>query len=221
MTRRFPTHLPHFFMWCLLCALPGSICPPPAGAQQAAATADQQSTPVPLDSLRPLPANVEPFAALEQERATGKVIKLKFKRTKLDQKAQASAQVAVRGETLLVRVQAQNMPLPSIFGVPRYALWVSVSNYQVKLYIGDLPIQLTSKSRGTSNSAYRFVGWPRDAVVGGLLVTAEPIRYSPIVNEALRPLLVALIPQEDSATADAPAVYEEPPPLVKGEPPRK
>lgn len=221
MTRRFPSRMPHLFMWCLLCALTGWIFQPLVGAQQAAATSDQRSTPVPLDSLLPLPVNVEPFAALEQERAMGKVIKLNFKRTKLDQKAQASARVAVRGETLFVRIQAQNMPLPSAFGVPRYALWVYVSNYQVKLYIGDLPIQLTSKSRGTSNSAYRFVGLPRDAVFGGLMVTAEPIRYTPIVNEALRPLLVALIPQEDLAPADAPAVYDEPLPLVKGEPLRK
>ncbi len=37
------------------------------------------------------------------------------------------------------------MPPPSQFGVPRYALWVYVPNYQVKMYIGDLPITLHFK----------------------------------------------------------------------------
>ena len=87
------------------------------------------------------------------------------------------------------------------------------------MYIGDLPITLTSRSdekhsvgpdtsrryittskryrldRGASDSVFRFTALPRDAVFGGLVLTAEPARYVPIVNEPLRPLLITLTPE--------------------------
>ncbi len=177
------------------------------------------ATTAPLPATAPLPPNVNPFAEIESEAANGQIITINFARTNLDTKAEATADVAVRGRTLLVRMRAKNMPLPEHFDVPRYALWVYVPNYKVKMYIGDLPITPTSRSRGNSSaarrsnsrgrqpvirgesdSAYRFTVLPPDAVFGGLALTAEPVRYTPIINEALRPVLVSLMPKQDASS---------------------
>ena len=153
-----------------------------------------------------LPANVDPFTELERERSTGKVTDVNFVRTPIDTKAEATAQVVQRGQTLLVRMRAKDLPLPSHFEVPRYAVWVYIPNYQVKMYIGDLPVMPYRRSkkgdgpqRGDSDTAYRFPTLPPNAVFGGLAVTAEPIRFTAIVNDALRPVLVGLLPKEEAA----------------------
>ncbi|MEJ7709675.1 MAG: hypothetical protein WKF84_07395 [Pyrinomonadaceae bacterium] len=89
-------------------------------------------------------------------------------------------------------------------------------NYQVKLYIGDgLPISINSKSNrkdasgalGNSESAYQYTILPPEAEFGGLMLTAEPVRFTPIVNEALRPVLVALTPESDAKIATAAPTY--------------
>ncbi|MGH9941828.1 MAG: hypothetical protein ACRD9R_05630 [Pyrinomonadaceae bacterium] len=157
----------------------------------------------PLPSTLPLPPSVDPFAAVAGEAAAGNTRQLKFTRTKLDARAVATAEVALIGQTLLVRMRAKNMPVPARFGVPRYALWVYVPNYQTKYYIGDLPLTPTSRTRGHSDSAFRYTVLPPGAEFGGLMLTAEPIRYTPIVNEALRPLLVVLIDKNQLAAAAA------------------
>lgn len=144
------------------------------------------------NSAAPRRASLDPFTEFEVESERGVTASLDFERTPLDKKASAKAQVVLRGRTLLVRMQAKDMPFPQTFGVPRYALWAYIPNYQVKLYIGDLPIRPTSKERGVSDTAYRYTVLPEGATFGGLMLTAEPIRYTPIVNEALRPLLVGL-----------------------------
>lgn len=149
------------------------------------------------NSAAPRRASLDPFTEFEVESERGVTASLDFERTPLDKKASAKAQVVLRGRTLLVRMQAKDMPFPQTFGVPRYALWAYIPNYQVKLYIGDLPIRPTSKDRGVSDSAYRYTVLPEGATFGGLMLTAEPIRYTPIVNEALRPLLVGLTPDAD------------------------
>ena len=69
------------------------------------------------------------------------------------------------------------------------------------MYIGDLPINSPVKAadgilRGESDTAYYFPRLPPDAVFGGLALTAEPVRYEPIINDALRPVLVGLLPGE-------------------------
>lgn len=177
--------------------------------------------PAPLPSIAPLPPNIDPFADIARESDAGNTLKIDFTRTELVNKAKASAQVALRGQTLLVRMDAKDLPDPTYFDVPRYALWVYVPNYQVKLYIGDLPITRRSKSAvrgkdgspslGASYSAYRYTILPPEAEFGGLMLTAEPVRYTPIVNEALRPVLVALTPQADvQAAVAAPTYYAGP-----------
>jgi len=128
---------------------------------------------------------------------------LSFQRTKLDTEAEAIAQIAVIGQTLFVRLCAVDLPLPSELQEPRYSLWVYLPNYEQKFYIGDLPVtpkQSRTKRRderhirrGVSDSFYRFHNLPRGGVFGGLILTAEPPRYTPIPNEPLRPLLFALI----------------------------
>ncbi|HVF28323.1 MAG TPA: hypothetical protein VM943_08800 [Pyrinomonadaceae bacterium] len=166
----------------------------------------------------PLPASADPFVAIESEADAGRAQKVSFERTELDAKASARGEASLRGQTLLVRMRAKNMPLPTSFGVPRYALWVYVPNYQVKMYIGDLPITLTSKDRGSSDSAYRFTNLPPDAEFGGLMLTAEPVRFTPIVNEALRPLFIGLSSKESLAQAvAATTIYAGPPPTSPGE----
>ena len=167
------------------------------------AVAQQQATKQRSERRRtagPLAATGDPFVALASEVAAGRGFTLKLRRTELDTKAEATAQVVQREQTLLVRMRARNLPLPSRFEVPRYALWVYIPNYEVRMYIGDLPVTLTRRSRrssksdrirrGESDTAYRFTALPSGAVFGGLLLTAEPARYTPIINQALRPLLV-------------------------------
>ncbi|MBA2502838.1 MAG: hypothetical protein H0V27_08160 [Pyrinomonadaceae bacterium] len=173
-----------------------------------------RSNSAPLPSIAPLPVNADPFAAIESEVDEGRAFNLTFTRTKLDELAAATAQVAMRDGTLLVRMRAKKVPQPSRFGVPRYALWAYIPNYKVKFYIGDLPVTSSSSvGRGESDSAYRYVGLPRDAVFGGLILTAEPIRYTPIVTEALRPLFVALAPDANLTNAvAATTVYAGTPP---------
>ena len=153
----------------------------------------------------------DPFIALAAEVAAGNNFIIDFRRTELDAKAEATAEVAVRGQTLLVRMRARNLPLPSHFEVPRYALWVYLANYGVKMYIGDLPVTPTGKpnqgditKRGESDSAYRFPGLPPGAIFGGLLLTAEPARYTPVINQALRPLLIGLTSEANIEDTGAP-----------------
>lgn len=166
----------------------------------------------------PAPASADPFVAIETETDAGRAQKVNFDRTELAGKASAKAETSLSGRTLLVRMRAKNMPLPTSFGVPRYALWVYVPNYQVKMYIGDLPITRTSETRGNSDSAYRFTNLPPDAEFGGLMLTAEPIRFTPIVNEALRPLLIGLVVKESLAqAAAATTIYAGQPPSRPGE----
>ncbi len=202
----------------------------------ASASARARSTPrtsrVPLPRRAPLPVSVDPFAAIEQKVDQGQSFQVEFKRTPLDTKAEAKAQVALNNGILLVRMDVKNLPTPDRFDVPRYALWVYVPNYGVKMYIGDLPVIPTSAAtetivtaqgagattktsgkrkrrvrRGESDSAYRFTALPPDAEFGGLMLTAEPVRYTPIVNEALRPVLVSLTAPDDPRVATAPAIY--------------
>lgn len=166
----------------------------------------------------PSAASLDPFVAIESETDAGRAQKVNFDRTELAGKASAKAETSLSGRTLLVRMRAKNMPLPTSFGVPRYALWVYVPNYQVKMYIGDLPITRTSETRGNSDSAYRFTNLPPDAEFGGLMLTAEPIRFTPIVNEALRPLLIGLVVKESLAqAAAATTIYVGQPPSRPGE----
>ena len=129
--------------WWLLCGLISTTL---ITTQQ---TPAQQS----VQQSMSLPAIANPFEEIKSATNQGTRRDLSFTRTSLDTRATASAEVVVRGQTLLVRMQARNMPLPSQFGVPRYALWVYVPNYQVKMYIGDLPITPSSGTRGTSDSA--------------------------------------------------------------------
>ena len=166
----------------------------------------------------PSPASADPFVAIESETDAGRAQNVSFERTELAGKASAKAETSLSGRTLLVRMRAKNMPLPTSFGVPRYALWVYVPNYQVKMYIGDLPITRTSETRGNSDSAYRFTNLPPDAEFGGLMLTAEPVRFTPIVNEALRPLLIGLVVKESLAqAAAATTIYPGQPPSRPGE----
>ncbi|MCP9495873.1 MAG: hypothetical protein MSG64_15600 [Pyrinomonadaceae bacterium MAG19_C2-C3] len=185
-----------------------------------------------LPRLAPLPPSVDPFLSVEQQAEQGRTFEVAFERTALDKKAEATAQVSLNNGTLLVRMNAKNLPTPDLYQVPRYALWVYVPNYGLKMYIGDLPVVPSSSAtetviesrpgrsiekparsikkrveRGESISAYRFTTLPADAQFGGLMLTAEPIRYTSIVNEALRPVLVALTNPEDTRVATAPAIY--------------
>lgn len=174
----------------------------------------------PLPSLEPLPASVNPFDAVEAASEAGLIRDLAFKPTALEPRADADADVSLVDGVLLVRLRAKNVPLPSRFNVPRYALWVYVPNYDYKLYIGDLPITRTSGDRGKSDSAYRFTRLPQDAQFGGLMLTAEPVRFTPIVNEALRPVLVGLAKDASPEKAlAAVTIYAAPDGVVTGPPP--
>lgn len=194
----------------------------PVGSADGATSA----TPTALPSIMPLAPSVDPFAAIESADSAGQARDIAFTRTELVAKAKASAKVSLNGQTLLVRMSAKDIPVPTYFDVPRYALWVYVPNYQVKLYIGDLPITPNSRRRGkssvegektsrptlgSSESAYRYTALPPGAEFGGLMLTAEPVRYTPIVNEALRPVLVYLTPEVNQNLAvAAPAYYAGP-----------
>ncbi len=197
-----------------------------ASVSNSSASGQPSSALEPLPSVTPLPASVDPFAAIEQAASVGQTLDLKFIRTKLVSKARADAKVSLNGQILLVRMNAKDLPDPTYFNVPRYALWVYVPNYQVKLYIGDLPITLKGRKTSTtanakeknrdvpigdSDSAYRYTALPPGAEFGGLMLTAEPVRYTPIVNEALRPVLVYLAPRTDvNLATSAPAYYAGP-----------
>ena len=160
----------------------------------------------------------DPFTALAEEEAAGKSFIINFRRTEFDTKAEATARVALRGQTLLVRMRARNLPLPTHFEVPRYALWVYLANYRVKMYIGDLPVTQTGSPnhdditrRGEADSAYEFPCLPPGAIFGGLLLTAEPARYTPVINQALRPLLISLTSDMNIEDADVTAAPGEAP----------
>jgi hypothetical protein len=149
-------------------------------------------------------------AELAQASAEGASFILRFKRTKLDAKAEAVARVALRGRTLYVRVCAAGLPLPSRWKEQRYSLWVYLSNYEERFHIGDLPVAPRPARdggdgvpRGDADSTFRFGGLPPGAVFGGLVLTAEPARYTPIPNEPLRPVLVAPMSGWNPADANA------------------
>ncbi|HYE65339.1 MAG TPA: tetratricopeptide repeat protein [Pyrinomonadaceae bacterium] len=167
----------------------------------------------------PSPAGtIDPAAELEREIARGASLTVRFQRTDLDTKAEAIAEVVARGQVLLVRVRAANLPLPARWKEQRYSLWVDLQNYGQKLYIGDLPVIPDSESnellsaraveggrisRGRADTIIRFKNLPRGAVIGGLILTAEPARYGPIINEPLRPLLIAQMSEPVSAEPPA------------------
>ena len=138
------------------------------------------------------------FEEFEKEVKAGRVTTLEFNNTGLDKKARATAQMLRQGQTLTVRVRAREIPDPSLFGAPRYTLWVYLSNYQMRLYLGDLPLTPTSKpdregtTRSESDSMFRHTSLPIDAVFGGLSITTETACYTPVINEPLRPLLTTL-----------------------------
>lgn len=213
----------------LLAALSGALllfAPLDAAAQSSekrerdgARTGSTVMAGTPLSSLEPAAAAVNPFAAVEAASEAGLVTDIDMKPTALEPRAGADADVSLRDGVLLVRLRAKNVPLPSRFDVPRYALWVYVPNYDYKLYIGDLPITRTSGDRGRSDSAYRFTRLPRDAQFGGLMLTAEPVRFTPIVNEALRPVLVGLAKDASAEKAlAAVTIYAAPAGIVTGPP---
>jgi hypothetical protein len=159
--------------------------------------------------------SVEPFAALAREVAAGNSSNINFRPTNLDPKAEAVGQVALRDQTILVRMRAKNMLPPNHFGVGRYSLWAYLPNYKQRVYIGDLPIKLTPNGRGVSDSAFRYTALPRGATFGGLILTAEPSRFTPVVNEPLRPVLVALNQGEAmEGAAAAKMIYVEPQPAA-------
>lgn len=190
-----------------------------AAQQQASERASEPRSGSPPPTAKTLLAvSSNPFTALAEEAAAGKSFIINFRRTEMDAKAEATAQIAVRGQTLLVRMRARNLPLPSHFEVPRYALWVYLLNYGVKMYIGDLPVTLTGTPgrgditrRGEADSAYWFPGLPPGAVFGGLLLTAEPAHYTPVINQALRPLLLGLTSELNIENAEVMMVPAETP----------
>jgi hypothetical protein len=137
-------------------------------------------------------------AELAKADAEGTSFLLRFKRTELDSKAEAVARVALVGRTLYVRVCAADLPLPSRWKEQRYSLWVYLPNYAERFHIGDLPVAPRPARRGDdgvprgdADSTFRFRGLPAGALFGGLILTAERARYTPIPNEPLRPVLVA------------------------------
>ncbi|MEJ7709674.1 MAG: hypothetical protein WKF84_07390 [Pyrinomonadaceae bacterium] len=64
----------------------------------------------------PLPAvvvaNIDPFEAIEREDEAGNTFNIEFTRTDLVKSAKAKAQVSLRGQTLLVRMSAKDLPAP-------------------------------------------------------------------------------------------------------------
>lgn len=176
-----------------------SLCAGLLALSASPAALAQQSTDAPS-----LPPSVEPFAALNKEAVAGNSRKLRFKRTELDSRVKATAQVVQRGQTLLVRVRAEGLPQPAVYNQQHYVLWVDVPNYGYKLFMGDLPLTLSRRAarrqtgRGTSDTAYYFPRLPEGAVFGGLMLTAEPKRYVPVPSEPLKLLLVALPTKKDA-----------------------
>lgn len=178
----------------LVCLCIAFIAPAFAAAQQRAAM-----------------AGVNPF----DEIARAESVPIAFTGTALAGGAKAKADVALRGDVLLVRVRARDVPAPTQLGVPRYALWVYVPNHRMKLYIGDLPVAIKRDgASGTSDTAYRYTALPPNSIFGGLILTAEPVRYTAIVEEALRPVFVGLLPEVDiNEAVAAPTFYIAPPRL--------
>lgn len=154
------------------------------------------------------PVAVEPFSAIAREVWQGNSTALLFKRTELDDRARATAQVVLRGRQLFVRVKARNLPPPSRYGQRNYVLWVDLPNYGQKLFLGDLPLVGVRRrtGRGDSDTAYYSASLPEGATFGGLMLTAEPKRYVPSPNEPLHLILVALPAKGSSGAgvADAP-----------------
>jgi len=153
-------------------------------------------------SERPQASIARLVSELEREAVGGRSFLMRFRRTNLDTEAEAMAQVVINQQTLIVRVCAVDLPLPVRFGVQQYSLWVYLTNYQQKIHLGDLPIVPANRverrrtertGRGNADSVFRYPSLPRGAVFGGLIITAEPTRYTPIINEPLRPLLVAYV----------------------------
>lgn len=156
----------------------------------------------------PAPVAVEPFSAIAREIKRGESTSLLFKRTELDGRARATAQVVLRGRQLFVRVKARDLPPPSLYGQRHYVLWVDLPDYGQKLFLGDLPVVGVKRrtGRGDSDTAYYSASLPEGATFGGLMLTAEPKRYVPTPNEPLHLILVALPPKAaaDARVADAP-----------------
>lgn len=145
----------------------------------------------------PLPTTIEPYAALKNAVAKGSGMTLRFRHTDVDSKASARAQVFVRGQTLLVRLRAKNLPPLSRFKAGRYTLWAYLPNYKQRIYLGDLPVTPMTKwlrrtQRTSGDSAFRFTALPRGAVFGGLMLTAERAQYVPLSGKPSQLLLVAL-----------------------------
>ena len=152
-------------------------------------------------STEPLTATgTEPFSAIAREVKSGNSTSLQFRGTELDRQAKGTAQVALRGLKLFVRVRASNLPLPANFNQQYYLLWVDLPNYGQKLLLGDLPLVRTrrKKGRGGSDTAYYYAALPEGAVFGGLMLTAEPKRFLPVPTEPLHLLLAALPPKKDT-----------------------
>lgn len=165
---------------------------------------------------------------------------ISFRRTDLDTEAEGTAEVYIGKGELTVRIQARNLPLPSQWREANYSVWVDISNYGYKLHLGDLPLSVSESGegvdvvesrigdelssvraakviRGSSDTIFRLNRLPRGATFGGLIVTAEPARYGNIINEPLRPLLVARAvagdiyagPLNDRAIQNPPPDYPE------------
>jgi len=185
-----------------------------AGLMAAGASSAAAQTSAPLRPCVQTPAaaprvQANPLEAeLARAAAEGMSFILRFNRTELDPKAAAVARAALLGRTLIVRVCAADLPHPSRWGERRYSLWVYLSNYEERLHVGDLPVELRPAraggdgvARGDADSTFRFAALPSGAVFGGLILTAEPARYDPIPNEPLRPVLVAPMSKWDPADA--------------------
>lgn len=173
-----------------------------------ATTSAPKTSAAPVASAAPAPVAVEPFSAIAREVTRGDGTNLLFKRTELDDRARATAQVVLRGRQLFVRVKARNLPPPSRYGQRNYVLWVDLPDYGQKLFLGDLPLVGVRRrtGRGDSDTAYYSASLPEGATFGGLMLTAEPKRYVPTPNEPLHLILVALPTKRpsDARVADAP-----------------
>ncbi len=189
-----------------------------ASIEQIAAQQTSRQTPQQSASQNSSTTKPKPFAAnVNVDPSANASFIMRFRRTELDSKAEGIAQVEVGAGRLSVRVMANNLPLPSHWRQEHYSVWVSVPNYGYKMYIGDLPVtadtnelkfvpvgyEMSRESkkdeieRGNSDTSFIFNNLPKDAVFGGLILTAEPPKYSAIINEPLRPVLVALAADGD------------------------
>jgi hypothetical protein len=154
-------------------------------------------------SVRP-PLNVNPYILLAREAKARRSFLLRFRPTQLDPKAAARAEVAVRDQSLLVRVRANNLPLPSSFGERRYTLWAYLPEERQRVYLGDVPVMQKSRrerraGRGRVDSAFHYSRLRQGAAFGGLLLSAEPPQYVPLAPAPRKLLLAALTPEGDRA----------------------